>query len=120
MPKESKEKKERPEAVLEIAEITDKVLAEVIDLARLDPSAPGMSIQKEHLRKIIDHFRVLSQVHVEGLDPTIQINPTPIPLRSDEVGMSLIAADALSNARHVAGEFFLAPRILGDEQADEG
>jgi aspartyl/glutamyl-tRNA(Asn/Gln) amidotransferase C subunit len=121
MPREQKEKKERSEVVHDIGDVTDSVLADVIELARLDSSAPGMAVQKGHLKAILEHFKVLNQVHPEGLDPTIQIHPTPIPLRPDEVGESLTVEQALANARYRAGGvFFLAPIILGGEKADEG
>jgi aspartyl/glutamyl-tRNA(Asn/Gln) amidotransferase C subunit len=116
MPKETKEKKERAEVAILAVEISDEVLAAVIDMARLDPLAPGMSHQKAHLKKILEHFHVLSAVQPEGLDPTIQINSTPIPLRADEIGESLDRETSLSNARAKAGEFFLAPKILDGEQ----
>ena len=116
MPKETKEKKERAEVAMMAVEISDEVLAAVIDMARLDPLAPGMSHQKAHLKKILEHFHVLSAVQLEGHDPTIQINSTPIPLRADEIGESLDREAALSNARARAGEFFLAPKILDGEQ----
>ena len=119
MPKEPKEKKDRSEALMEVGEISDSVLADVIDLARLDPLWPGMSVQKAHLRKILDHFKVLNQVHVEGLDPTIQINPTPIPLRPDVVVPTFSVQEAMSNAHLRAGELFLAPQILTTEPAEE-
>jgi aspartyl-tRNA(Asn)/glutamyl-tRNA(Gln) amidotransferase subunit C len=97
-------------------EISDDTLAGVIDLARLDPLWPGMEHQKAHLKRILGHFAVLRQVDIEGVDPTIQINPTPIPLRDDEVVEWLSQEEALSNARLRTGEFFRAPKILGDEE----
>jgi aspartyl/glutamyl-tRNA(Asn/Gln) amidotransferase C subunit len=119
MPRETKEKRERSELATLTADVSDEALAGVIELARLDPLAPGMSHQKVHLKKILEHFQVLSSVQLEGLDPTIQINSTPIPLRPDEIGESLDKVVALSNARHKAGDFFLAPKILGGEQEGE-
>ncbi len=111
-------KNEKP-TVRETIEITDEVLAEVIDLARLDPLEPGMSLQKQHLKNILDHFRILRQVEVEGVDPTIQVNPTPIPLRPDEVIDWLSPAESLANARLATGQFFRSPRIIGGEESEE-
>ena len=123
MPKEPREKKERSETVHEIATVTDAALAEVIELARLDPFSwrAGMADQKEHLKAILEHFKVLNAVHLDGLEVSAQINQTPITLREDAVGESLSLEEALSNARYRAGgSFFLAPKILGGEKADEG
>lgn len=103
---------------LRTEQISDAALAQVIELSRLDPGNPAMKAQKEHLRRILEYFQVLSQVDVEGVDPTIHINPTPIPLRPDEVGESLSPDDALSNARTRAQEFFQAPLILGGEESE--
>jgi len=100
-------------------EITSEVLSGVIDLARLDPLAPGMSLQKDHLKKILEHFQVLSQVSLEGLDPTIQVNPSPLPFRSDEAIDGIARDEALSNARLRTSEFFRAPLILGGEETGE-
>jgi len=113
---ESKGNKDSRIRVTEPAEITDKVLNEVIDLARLDPLIPGMSMQKHHLRKILDNFRILSQVDLHNLDPTIQVNPTALPLREDEAIDWFSLSDAMGNARLSTGEFFRAPRILGDKE----
>jgi aspartyl/glutamyl-tRNA(Asn/Gln) amidotransferase C subunit len=99
------------------SQITDQVLAEVIDLARLDPLAPGMALQKEHLRSILDHFKVLSRVEVDDLDPTIMVNPTPIPLREDQVVDRLSPEEALANSRLRTSEFFRAPTILEEEES---
>ncbi len=98
--------------------VTDEVIADVIQLARLDPSDPTMAEQKEHLKRILGHFRILSQMEVEGLNPTIMINPTPILLREDKVGESLERTDALQNAQLKTGELFQAPKILGGEESD--
>jgi aspartyl-tRNA(Asn)/glutamyl-tRNA(Gln) amidotransferase subunit C len=98
--------------------ISDGVIAEVVDLARLDPDDPAMSEQKGHLKRILEHFQVLSRVDVEGVDPTIHVNPTPIPLRADEVGESLSPEEALPNAHNRAQEFFQAPQIFGGEESD--
>jgi len=98
------------------SEITDEVLNEVIDLGRLNPLTPGMSMQKHHLKKILDNFRILSQVDIQNLDPTIQVNPTVLPLREDEVIDWLTQSEALRNARNNTGEFFRAPKILGEEE----
>jgi len=103
-------------AVKDAYEITDDILAGVIDLARLDPLKPGMSHQKHHLKKILEHFAVLREVDLEGVDPTIQINPTTLPLREDEVVEWLSQEEALSNARVRTSEFFRAPIILDDRE----
>ena len=47
-----------------IQEITSETLNKVIDLARLDPLAPGMALQKDHLKKILEQFRVLRHVNL--------------------------------------------------------
>lgn len=119
MSKETKEKKTKTDIITDVSEITDEVLSEVIMLARLDPSTPGMPLQKQHLRKILEYFKILRDVSLEGLDPTIQINPTPIPLREDEVGESFNQKTALANAKNRVGEFFIAPHILGNEESSE-
>jgi aspartyl/glutamyl-tRNA(Asn/Gln) amidotransferase C subunit len=119
MSKDSKEKRERTEPMAEIGEVSDAVLAEVIDLARLDPLTPGISVQKDHLRKILQYFKVLNQVHIEGIDPIIQVNPAPIPLRPDIVHPSLDAGIAMSNAHVKSGEYFVAPQIMAAERSEE-
>jgi len=101
----------------EIGEITDDELLRIIDLARLDPLAPGMGIQKAHLKNILAHFRVLNDVSLNGVDPTIQINHVPIPLRDDEPLDILTRNEALENARLKTKEFFLAPKILGGDDS---
>jgi len=100
-----------------VSQITDQVLAEVIELARLDPLAPGMALQKEHLRSILEHFKLLSRVEVGDLDPTIMVNPAPIPLREDQAVDWLSSQEALSNSRLGTSEFFRAPAILEEEES---
>jgi aspartyl/glutamyl-tRNA(Asn/Gln) amidotransferase C subunit len=108
----------KEQKIVEMPQVTDETLAEVIRLARLDPSDPSMAAQTEHLKRILAHFQVLSHVEIEGLGPTIQINPTSLPLRPDQVGESLDIREAIANARLKAGDFFQAPRIIGGEESD--
>lgn len=95
-----------------IGHIPDEVLRKVINLARLDPLGPAMALQKEHLRKILDHFSVLSRIDITDVDPTIHINPAELPLRDDTPVDVLAIEDAMSNARNRTQEYFLAPGIL--------
>jgi len=110
-------KKDKTESPVD--SISDQTLQDVIRLARLDPSDPDMERRKEHLRKILEYFGILSGVDVEGIDPTVQINPIPIPLRPDEIGESLSRDDALGNSGLKVGEFFRSPQILGGEESEQ-
>ncbi|MFH1677056.1 MAG: Asp-tRNA(Asn)/Glu-tRNA(Gln) amidotransferase subunit GatC [bacterium] len=109
-------KKDKTESSVDA--ISDQLLQDVIRLARLDPSDPSMELKKEHLKKILDYFGILSGVDVEGVDPTVQINAIPVPLRADGVKESLSREDALGNSVLKVGEFFRSPQILGGEETE--
>lgn len=100
-------------------EISNDVLQKVIDLARLDPIGPSMALQKEHLKKILDHFSVLAQADVSNLDPTIQVHPAQLPLRKDTAVDFLSQDEALANARLRTTEFFQVPKILEPEESEK-
>ena len=110
-----KEKREK-KAFLEGEEITEELLSRVIHLARLDPDAPEMAVQKEHLRRILDYFRVLSEVELDEGSVPLGVNSAELLLREDEAVGGLSQEEALSNAKHKSGKFFLAPRIMEGEE----
>lgn len=103
--------------IVKPGEISNDVLQNVIDLARLDPIGPSMALQKEHLKKILEHFSVLAHVDVSNLDPTIQVNPAKLPLREDIAVDFLSQDEALANARLRTQEFFQVPKILEPEES---
>jgi len=99
--------------------IKDDILGRIIELARLDPLAPGMAVQKDHLKKILDNFRVLRNVKIEGVEPITLVNQASLPLRDDVVDDTFTLEEATANARLKLNEFFLAPRVLGKEDTDK-
>ena len=102
-----------------MSEITDDIYDEVVELARLDPLSPGMAIQKQHLKNILEYFQVLSTVDVEEHDPTIQNNPVQLPLRRDEACEFLTREEALSNARMRTDEYIISPSVPGHEAGEK-
>ena len=103
-----------------IQEITSETLNKVIDLARLDPLAPGMALQKDHLKKILEHFRVLRHVNIDGVEPTVVVNHPILHLRPDEIDDTFSPEEALSNARLKFEQYFLSPKVLGAEGPGDG
>lgn len=111
--------KDKVKKIVNQGEISNDVLQNVIDLAKLDPLGPSMTLQSEHLKKILDHFSVLAQVDVSNLDPTIQVNPAKLPLREDITVDYLSQDEALANARLRTPEFFQVPKILEPEESEK-
>jgi len=116
MSKEKDKEKREKQGFLEAEEITDELLSKIIHLARLDPDAPEMGVQKEHLRRILDYFRVLNEVELEEGSVPVRVNSAELLLREDEGEEGLSQEEALSNAKHKSGKFFLAPRIMEGEE----
>lgn len=102
----------------EVSGISDRTLAEVIDLAKLDPMDPSLEAQKVHLRKIIEYFKVLKGVELDEHGPTTMINPTPLRLREDEIVKCFSKDEAMNNSRLRLDEYFHAPRIHSGEEPE--
>ena len=100
---------------MEIAEVNDETIADVIRLANLDPRDPAMEGQIQHVKNILEQFKVLNDINVDDMVSANPVNPAILRLRADEVGKSLDKEMVLSNASLKMGDYIMAPRILEAE-----
>jgi aspartyl-tRNA(Asn)/glutamyl-tRNA(Gln) amidotransferase subunit C len=92
--------------------ITPEEVARVAKLARLALSPDELALYAGQLDAILEAFAALSKLDTSGVEAQSHAIPLEIPLREDEVGPSLPAEEALSNAPARAPEGFLVPKTV--------
>ncbi len=64
------------------------------------------------LGNILDNFAQLSEVNVDGVEPTTHATEILNVFREDKPTPSISQQDALKNANQIEDGFFKAPRII--------
>jgi aspartyl-tRNA(Asn)/glutamyl-tRNA(Gln) amidotransferase subunit C len=104
-----------------MADIEDKQLvAEIAALARLDFEDAEIETCATQMRSIIDHFKDLMEIDLEGINPTVQIHPIDLPLHDDRIEPGLTPDDALSISNRRRGNLLSVPRIVNPDASGEG
>jgi len=96
----------------EIMKITRKDVENVALLSRLEFSEAELVKSTEQLNAFLDYADVLTQVNVEGVEPTAHVLPLRNVLRPDEVKPSLARELALTNAPSQENGYFKVPKIM--------
>ena len=97
-------------------EISDEELVkEIAALARLDFDEDEAKDYAAQMRAILDHFEDLNEIDLEGIDPTVQINPVEIPLEDDYIEKGLSRDKTLNLSARRRGDFISVPRIVNPE-----
>ena len=97
-------------------ELSDEELVKgIAALARLDFEPDEIESYAAQMRSILDYFEELKQINLEGINPTVQINPLEIQLASDEVGEGIPRNDVLVLSVRHRGDFISVPRIVNPE-----
>lgn len=104
------DKKGKPENISD-----EELVHEIAALARLNINEDEIKDYAAQMRAILEHFEDLKEIDLEGIDPTVQINPVKIPLGPDmvEPGLSRHAILSISNRRR--GDVISVPRIVNPE-----
>ena len=93
----------------------EELVKEIAALARLDFDEGEVKEYASQMRAILDHFEDLKDIDLEGIDPTVQINPVEIPLEDDFVEKGLSRNKILNLGSRRRGDFISVPRIVNPE-----
>ena len=81
----------------------------VARLARLQLSEPEVDRMASELSKVLDHIEKISELDLDGVQPTTHVVTVENALRADEPRPSLPRDVALANAPDVADDGFRVP-----------
>ena len=83
-------------------------------LGRLTLSEAEQARMTEQLGGIVDYVAQLSELDTKDVEPMAHAIEMTNVFRDDAVRASLPRKDALANAPHTDGEFYLVPAVLGE------
>ena len=84
----------------------------VAHLARMQVSDEEVALFEPQLAHILEHVQTLTELDVEGVEPTAHAVPVHNVYREDQTTASLPHADVMANAPHSRNGLFMVPRIL--------
>ena len=87
-------------------------LQHVVKLARIELSPEEEGRIQPQMQEILKYVDKLSELDVEGIEPTAHAVPLTNVMRKDEVLPSLSCDDALRNAPRQANGLFVVPKII--------
>jgi aspartyl-tRNA(Asn)/glutamyl-tRNA(Gln) amidotransferase subunit C len=94
--------------------ISREEVQHVARLARLHLTDDEAERMREQLDAILAYIDKLSELAVDGVEPTAHAVPVVNVMREDAVRACLSQDEALANAPDRADEFFRVPRIIED------
>ncbi len=90
--------------------------AKVAMLARLDLSPDALNKLQSEMEAIVGYVNQLSELNVDGIEPTAHATPRTNVLRDDVAGIDFSRETMLSNAPEVIdGELIRMPQVLPGE-----
>jgi len=95
--------------------IDDRTVAHVARLSRLELSSEERRQFREQLGHILEHFRTLNALDLEGIPPTAHARATANVLREDVVRPCLDPAAVLANAPQAEDGYFVVPPVILEE-----
>ena len=92
--------------------ISDKKIAELAHLARLESSATEKEAIKGDLDRIIDFCDKLKEVDTSGVEPLIYLSQEQTVLREDVAKQLLSKQEALKNSPSADSDYFKVPKVI--------
>jgi len=93
--------------------ISKKQISHLAELSRLKLSSSEIEKMSAELTLIIGYFDELQEVNTDKVIPwNLDMNSENV-FREDKVIDSLSQKEALGNAPHTDGEYFLVPKVIG-------
>lgn len=83
-------------------------------LARLSLSEEELDRLTDQMGQIVAYVDQLAELDTENVEPMAHAIELTNVFRPDELRPSLPREEALSNAPHADGEFYLVPAVLGE------
>jgi len=92
--------------------ITDDIINHLAHLARLSFSDEEKENLKQDLEKMTGFVEKLKEINTTGVEPLLHITDAENVLREDEVNQTITKEEALLNAPHTNGNFFIVPKVI--------
>jgi len=93
-------------------EITDETIEHLAHLARLSFSDEEKEELKQDLEKMIGFVEKLKEIDTTAIEPLLYITEAKNILREDEIHQTITKKEALLNAPHTDGDFFIVPKVI--------
>jgi aspartyl-tRNA(Asn)/glutamyl-tRNA(Gln) amidotransferase subunit C len=93
-------------------EVTDKLIDNLSNLARLEFNAADKELIRNDLQRMILFVEKLRELDTTGVEPLLHMSPEINVLRDDVPGGSVSRAAALSNAPATDGTYFKVPKVI--------
>lgn len=100
--------------------LADADVRHVAKLARLAIPEAQIHRYAEQLQGILNYVAKISQVNIEGVEPTAHAIHMRNVLREDVVGPMLSLEQVLQNAPDADPPFFKVPKVIGAEEDSAG
>jgi aspartyl-tRNA(Asn)/glutamyl-tRNA(Gln) amidotransferase subunit C len=85
------------------------------ELARLELDEREARALSGHFERILEHFRVLASLPVEGVEPMLHAGAGESVLRDDQPVPGLAPEAALANAPERWEDFYKVPKTVGGD-----
>jgi aspartyl-tRNA(Asn)/glutamyl-tRNA(Gln) amidotransferase subunit C len=93
-------------------EVTDELIDNLSNLARLEFNAADKAEIRKDLQRMILFVEKLGELDTTGVEPLLHMSPETNVLRDDIPGGSASRAAALSNAPATDGTYFKVPKVI--------
>lgn len=93
-------------------EVTDKMIENLSNLARLEYSPAERAAIKKDLQRMIHFVEKLNELDTTGVEPLLHMSPEINVLRDDEIMGSVSRQEALANAPATDGVYFKVPKVI--------
>ncbi len=91
--------------------LTREEVEHIAELAKVALSEGEKELFREQLERILEYFKKIDQLDLEGVEPTTHVIDVYNVFREDVVRESLPPEDVLANAPQREGRYFKAPRV---------
>ena len=93
-------------------EVTDELIENLSNLARLEFNAADKEEIRNDLQRMILFVEKLSELDTTGVEPLLHMSPETNVLRDDIPAGSVSRVEALSNAPVTDGTYFKVPKVI--------
>jgi aspartyl-tRNA(Asn)/glutamyl-tRNA(Gln) amidotransferase subunit C len=91
--------------------LTKKEVEHIAELAKITLTEDEKELFTEQLERILEYFRKIDELDLEGVEPTTHTMDTSNVFREDVEKESLPPEEVLSNAPEKEDRYFKAPRV---------
>jgi aspartyl-tRNA(Asn)/glutamyl-tRNA(Gln) amidotransferase subunit C len=93
-------------------EVTDELIDNLSNLARLEFNAADKEWIRKDLQRMILFVEKLGELDTTGVEPLLHLSPETNVLRDDIPGGSVSRSTALANAPATDGTYFIVPKVI--------